>query len=108
MNAKTVIIFCFFFLLLFHSAKGYGASSAGDGAKVIYESEIPIRRKLAKSLVARIAIPSGTIITDEMITTKGPGTGIPANRIREIPGSAAARDIATDEVIREEDIHPAV
>ena len=80
----------------------------GDGAKVIYESEIPIRRKLAKSLVARIAIPSGTIITDEMITTKGPGTGIPANRIREIPGSAAARDIAADEVIREEDIHPAV
>ena len=78
----------------------------GNGVKVMYESEIPIRQKLAKSVVSTVLIPAGTTITDEMITTKGPGTGIPANRIREIPGSRAARDIAEDEVIRKKDILP--
>ncbi len=49
----------------------------GHGRKEPVESEKAIARVARKSLVALCEIPAGTILTDEMITVKRPGTGIP-------------------------------
>jgi sialic acid synthase SpsE len=76
----------------------------GSSQKEIQESEKPVFRKLAKSIVSAVDITSGTSITTEMLTTKGPGTGISPMRIKEIIGKTSMRDIAEDQVIMEEDI----
>ena len=76
----------------------------GSSQKEIQESETPVFKKLAKSIVSAIDIPSGTPITTEMLTTKGPGTGISPMRMNEIIGKTSMRDIAKDQIINEEDI----
>ena len=76
----------------------------GDGQKHIYESEIPVRHKLAKSIVSAVGISKGMVIIREMLTTKGPGSGISPARLHEVIGKRAARDISEDEVIKSEDI----
>lgn len=73
----------------------------GNPAKRIQESEIPVFRKLAKSIVSACEISKGTKITREMLTTKGPGTGISPAKIDEIIGKTAVCDISTDVVLHE-------
>ena len=72
--------------------------------KEIQDSEAPIIIKLTKSIVSAVDITSGTPITNEMLTTKGPGTGISPMRMNEVIGKTSIRDIAKDEVITEEDV----
>ncbi|MCF7796633.1 MAG: N-acetylneuraminate synthase family protein [Lentisphaeria bacterium] len=78
--------------------------SLGDGEKRVQESEKPFFRKLAKSVVSATAIPRGTPITRDMLTTKGPGTGISPARLAQVLGKTVKIDLAADVVIREEDI----
>ena len=59
-------------------------------------SEKPVFKKLGKSIVSATDITSGTPITTEMLTTKGPGTGISPMRMQEIIGKISKRDIAQD------------
>lgn len=68
----------------------------GTPEKYIHPEEIPIRHRLAKSLVAAVDVPQGTVITTEMIAAKSPGTGL-SPRYREavvdrIAGQAIPRD----------------
>lgn len=81
-------------------------AALGDGVKRIQDEEWPIRRKLAKSVVSTVDIPADTVITREMLTTKGPGTGIPASQLRALVGARTARSIPADQVLRPEDIQP--
>lgn len=74
----------------------------GNGVKKIRDSEVPIKDKLAKSLVAAEDILKGSQITDKMLTTKGPGTGILANRIGDVVGRTAKVNMAADTLILEE------
>ncbi|TET54501.1 MAG: N-acylneuraminate-9-phosphate synthase [Anaerolineales bacterium] len=76
----------------------------GDGRKGLYHSEVAVRKKLAKSVVSAVDVPKGTVIEAEMITTKGPGTGISPAQLDEVIGRRAARDIAADQVIKMEDL----
>ena len=76
----------------------------GSSQKEIQESEKPVFKKLAKSIVSAIDITNGIPITIEMLTTKGPGTGISPMRMKELIGKTSKRDIAQDQVIMEEDI----
>lgn len=76
----------------------------GDGEKKLQESEVPYFKKLAKSVVTLIPIAQGTTITREMLTTKGPGTGISPSRIDEVVGKTAKVDLRGDVVIRDEDV----
>ena len=57
-----------------------------------------------KSVVSRVDIPAGTVITAEMVGVKKPGTGIPARRLPEIIGRVAQRDILKDQLLKEEDL----
>jgi sialic acid synthase SpsE len=52
-----------------------------------------------KSLVARVDIPKGTVISGEMIGMKRPGTGIPPKEFASVIGRRAARTIRKDELI---------
>ena len=57
-----------------------------------------------KSLVSRVDIPEGAIITREMIVIKKPGTGLPPKRINEAVGSRALRFLPADTVITSADV----
>jgi len=76
--------------------------SMGSSIKKIQEREMPIRTKLAKSVVASVDITKGTVITREMLTAKGPNTGLPPKYIYALPGKRAVKDIKTDTTITEE------
>ncbi len=78
--------------------------SMGNTEKKIQESEAPVFRKLAKSIVSAVNISSGDSITADMLTTKGPGTGISPMRLNELIGKISKIDIPADQVIMEEDI----
>lgn len=76
----------------------------GSFDKDVQESEKPIFKKLAKSIVSKVDIKKGATITEEMLTTKGPGTGISPTKMELIIGKNVSRDIAHDTVMVEGDI----
>ena len=63
-------------------------------------SETKCFEKLSKSIVSRQLIPRGTVISRDMLTTKGPGTGISPMDMDKVVGSVAKDDIAEDVVIK--------
>ncbi len=67
----------------------------------------PLRAIFTKSLVARTPLAAGTVLTGAHLAAKKPGTGIPAERLPDVIGRTLRRDIAADEVIREDDLETA-
>jgi sialic acid synthase SpsE len=45
--------------------------------------------------------PTGTVLTREMLTTKGPGTGISPMRLKQMVGKKTTAAIAGDTIIPE-------
>ncbi len=68
-------------------------AAMGSGEKRVAESELPVRVRLSKSVVAAQYIPVGAIVTSEMLTAKSPGDGIPANHLAELIGRVAAVEV---------------
>jgi N-acetylneuraminate synthase len=64
----------------------------------------PLRAIFTKSLVAREPLAAGTVLSESHLAAKKPGTGIPAERLREIVGRTLRRSVVADEMIREEDL----
>lgn len=56
-------------------------------------------RNARRSIVAANAIKKGAILTEENLTTKRPGTGIPSIYWDDVVGKRAATDIAEDTVL---------
>ena len=79
-------------------------AAMGSFKKSVQESERPIFKKLAKSIVSNEDIESGVPITRNMLTTKGPGTGINPMKMDEVIGKVAKNTIPADTVIKEEHI----
>lgn len=71
----------------------------GSPEKVLYDELIPLREKLAKSVVAKVAIPAGTVITSDMLTVKGPGSGIKPSMLHKIVGRTALMDVPEDTLL---------
>ena len=76
----------------------------GGYDKKVQNSELPIFKKLSKSIVSATDISKGESITLDKITTKGPGTGISPMKIDELIGKTANVNIPADTVILEENI----
>jgi N-acetylneuraminate synthase len=74
----------------------------GKDRKEPLDSEEPARQFARRSIVANIDIPKGTVITNEMLTFKRPGTGISPKRIGEVVGKRAKKSIKNDELITQE------
>ncbi len=64
----------------------------------------PLRNAFTKSVVARIDLPVGTVLEAGHLTTKKPGTGIPAARLGEIVGAQLRRNVRADQLLTEADI----
>lgn len=71
----------------------------GAAEKVLYDELVPLREKLAKSIVTKQRINKGTAITREMLTAKSPGTGISPIKMRDLIGRTAAIDMEEDTII---------
>lgn len=74
----------------------------GSGEKQLLPEERSVRERLAKSIVAARAIPAGTVITAETLTTKGPGNGLAPRHIPDLCGRVAEADIEADTMIPSE------
>lgn len=75
----------------------------GSNEKVLSRQEIMNRELLGKSLIALRDIPKRTPITEEMIGSKSPGKGVSPQKMEELIGKIAPRDILKDEFFMEED-----
>jgi N-acetylneuraminate synthase len=71
----------------------------GDGRLCCLESEKNARENARRSLVAAIDIPVGTVITEDMMTWKRPGTGITVDCLDKILGKKATVYIERDMII---------
>lgn len=71
----------------------------GSRDKRVSASEVPVRMRLAKSVVAARDIAAGAVVRADMLTVKGPGDGIPANHLAHLVGRVAAVDVAADTLL---------
>ena len=72
--------------------------------KVVHRNEEPIREWAFRSIVALRDIAQGEVITQDMIWSKRPGTGIPSHRMQEVIGKRAKRDITGNTLIKWEEL----
>ena len=73
----------------------------GDGIKRLMRSEIGNRDVARKSIVARVPISVGQVLSEENLTTKRPGTGISPMEWSNLLGKKAHRNYSADELIDE-------
>jgi N,N'-diacetyllegionaminate synthase len=64
----------------------------------------PVRQLFTKSIVVRVDLPAGAVLTSESLTVKKPGTGIPADRLPEMVGRRVRRAVAAGEMLSEADL----
>ena len=73
--------------------------SLGDGLKRPTKTEEEIKRVARRSIVAKVDIQKGTIITEDMLDLKRPGTGIVPKYMEMIIGKRAKVDIKKEDLI---------
>jgi N-acetylneuraminate synthase len=66
--------------------------------------ELQNRLVLRKSLAATRDLPAGTVVTEDMVGTLGPGKGLSPQRIDELIGVTLHRDIAAEDYFTEGDL----
>jgi N-acetylneuraminate synthase len=64
----------------------------------------PLRKLFTKSLVAKRDLSAGTILREEHLTAKKPGTGIPVARLSELVGRTLRTPVAANMPLREQDL----
>lgn len=64
----------------------------------------PLRDLFTKSVVARVDLKAGTVLSEEHLTVKKPGTGIPASRLDTLIGRKLNRDVLADQLLSQEDL----
>ena len=64
----------------------------------------PLRQMFTKSIVSRVALASGTVLREEHLTVKKPGTGIPANQIGNLIGKRLSRAVERNQALHFKDI----
>lgn len=74
-----------------------------DKSKISAETQ-SMREIFMQSLVAQCDIAQDEVITDQHLTTKKPGTGIPANKIKQVINKKARRPIEAGMQLNNEDL----
>src|SRR5688572_23459623 len=64
----------------------------------------PLRRLFTRSVVARQALPAGTLLSREHLAVKKPGTGIPGAHLEQVIGRRLTRDVTVDQLLAPEDV----
>lgn len=68
-------------------------AALGHGRKEPLPCERNVAAVARKSLVAALYIPLGSVLTEELVAIKRPGTGLPPSMLAQILGHKAKRDI---------------
>lgn len=63
-----------------------------------------VRQRLGRSLVTRIALPAGAVITESALTLKCPGDGLQWLERERLVGRRLKRDLAADEQLTDDDV----
>ena len=74
-------------------------SVLGSGIKRPTKNEKERKKAGRRSIVARVNIPQGAIITEEMLDVKRPGTGIEPKYLDKVIGRKAKEKIRPDELV---------
>jgi N-acetylneuraminate synthase len=72
--------------------------------KSVHSREQQIRTWAFRSVVSTRAIAAGEILTEEMLWTKRPGTGIPSHLLPQLLGRKVLRDIARNKLVEWQDL----
>jgi N-acetylneuraminate synthase len=64
----------------------------------------PLRDLFTKSIVARFDLPAGTVLREEHLSLKKPGTGLSPERLPDLLGRTLSHDVRADQVLQESDI----
>jgi N,N'-diacetyllegionaminate synthase len=75
-------------------------SALGDGSKRPVPEEIPNMTKMRRSIVAARKIEPGQKLTEEDLTCKRPGTGIPPRDWDKVLGRQVRQPLAKDTILR--------
>jgi len=72
----------------------------GSSVKAPVESELEVRDVVRKSIVAKVDIPACTVITEDMLAFKRPGTGISPKDSNILIGKITSQDIDKNEILK--------
>jgi sialic acid synthase SpsE len=67
---------------------------------MLSETLAPMRDRFTKSVVARMALPAGTIVEESHLTVKKPGIGIPSSELPTLLGRILARPVVADQILQ--------
>lgn len=73
--------------------------AVGNGEKKLTDKERASMLWARKSLTANMDISAGTILTEDLLISQRPGTGVPPSRISEIVGKTISHDVKQGELI---------
>ncbi len=71
----------------------------GSSVKAPVASELEVRDVARKSIVAKVDILAGAVITEDMLAFKRPGTGVAPKEINILVGKVAKHNLKKDELI---------
>ncbi len=74
----------------------------GDGVKAVDPATAAAKAKLARSLTSKVDIAPGTVLTEDMLTLKSPGTGLKWKEKDKILGKKAKVFIEADTTLSED------
>ena len=80
------------------------ADALGDGIKRVSDDELAKRKKFRRTIATARALKAGDEIRYEDILFKRPGTGIPADKYKDIVGRHVSRDIEANKTLFWEDL----
>ena len=63
-----------------------------------------IKKLFSKSIVARVRIPAGTLLTEDHLALKKPGTGLPPSRLLSVVVKRSVRVLEQDEPVADDDV----
>lgn len=76
--------------------------AVADTKVYVHEREVAHRNKHGKSVVSKVRIPAGTVISADMLVFKSPGYGVKPTEVHMVIGKTAKVDIPDDTVITKE------
>ena len=89
-------------------------SEARDVAYVVLNNKVEkdamskdlnvVRGLFQKSLALKEDQAAGTVLSEDMITLKKPGTGLPASRLQSVVGKTLTQDVSHERLLRDEDV----
>lgn len=78
----------------------------GSMERTVLPAELEQRKKMRRSVTVVRDLPAGTVLSNEDMSAKRPGTGLPPEKIDELVGRVLARAMEADMLLLESDLEP--